>query len=464
MIATFARKQSVSVSIIDANAEYLTPEETAARIADIDPLLTAIVVYGHNPSASTQTMPAAGAICSAIKRAAPQLKTIMVGGHAAALPKHTLEEGQSDFVCGGEGPHTVVDLVEALRTGREDELNKVRGLWYWDGGKPRSTAPAPLVKDLDQDMPELAWDLLPMDTYRAHNWHCFDGLQRQPYAAVYTTLGCPYHCSFCCIQAPFKEGEKALGFKPQVNSYRFWNPQIVIAQIDKLVNEYGVRNLKIADEMFVLNPRHVNEICDLITQRGYDLNIWAYSRVDSIREEMVDRLRRAGFSLLSFGIEAGNPRVRESVDKGFDQEKIFETLGRVSAAGVNVGGNYIFGLPEDDMDSMQATLDLALELNAEWANFYCTMAYPGSALYDLAVRNGWALPEDWGGYSQYSAKTLPLPTNYLSASEVLRFRDRAFQTYYTNPKYLAMVGQKFGAQTLEHIREMTSHTLLRENV
>ena len=197
MIATFARSKGASVSIIDANAEYLTPEETADRIADMDPLLTAVVVYGHHPSASTQAMPAAGAICTAVKQRAPQLKTILVGGHAAALPKQTLEEQHSDFVCGGEGPHTLVELVQALQTGRDDELNKVRGLWYWVGGTPRSTAPAPLVKDLDQEMPELAWDLLPMETYRAHNWHCFDGLQRQPYASVYTTLGCPYHCSFC---------------------------------------------------------------------------------------------------------------------------------------------------------------------------------------------------------------------------------------------------------------------------
>ena len=70
---------------------------------------------------------------------------------------------------------------------------------------------APLVKDLDTDMPGVAWDLLPMSRYRAHNWHCFGHLQREPYAALYTTLGCPYHCSFCCIQAPFKDGEEAAG-------------------------------------------------------------------------------------------------------------------------------------------------------------------------------------------------------------------------------------------------------------
>ena len=82
-------------------------------------------------------------------------------------------------------------------------------------------------------------------------------MQRQPYAAIYTTLGCPYHCSFCCIQAPFKSGEDLLGYKPQVNTYRFWSPETVVKGIDRLVNDYGVRNIKFADEMFVLNNRHI---------------------------------------------------------------------------------------------------------------------------------------------------------------------------------------------------------------
>ena len=156
MIATFARRRGISVAILDANAEDLTPQETAERIADMKPLLTAVVVYGHQPSASTQTMPAVRAICNAIKEQTPDLKTILVGGHAAALPEPTLKEEETDFVCGGEGPYTVVELVQALRTNRNEDLAKVRGLWYWDGSKARSTPTAPLVSDLDGEMPEMA--------------------------------------------------------------------------------------------------------------------------------------------------------------------------------------------------------------------------------------------------------------------------------------------------------------------
>ena len=463
LMASFVRRHGISVQILDSNAEGIDPQETAERIVEMEPLLVAIVVYGHHPSASTQNMPASGQICTAVKALEPGLKTILVGGHVAALPERTLREEETDFVCTGEGPQTLLELVQAVKSGESADYGKVSGLCYWEGGAVKFTAPAPLVAAPEQEMPELAWDLLPMEKYRAHNWHCFGDLQRQPYAAIYTTLGCPYHCTFCCIQAPFKSGEKALGMLEAVNSYRFWSPESVITQIDKLVNDHGVRNIKIADEMFVLNRRHVMGICDLIIQRGYDLNIWAYARVDTLRDGMLEKLKQAGVNWLAFGIEAGSDHVRRDVQKGIDAEDVYRSMEKVRSAGINVIGNYIFGLPEDDHASMQATLDLALELNSEFANLYCAMAYPGSQLYQIALREGTPLPEKWSGYSQYSEDALPLPTKHVSTGEVLRFRDYAFQVYFNNPDYLSLIDRKFGSDTVEHIRSMASHSLVRRH-
>src|SRR5207248_4019083 len=166
----------------------------------------------------------------------------------------------------GEGLHTLVCLVEALKTPAPD-FARVPGPWYRDDGRPRRTPDRPLVGDLDGEMPGVAWDLLPMNRYRAHNWHCLDGRPRQPYAALYTTLGCPYHCTFCCIQAPFRSGERAAGLRESLNSYRYWSPAQVLAQIDLLVSSSGVRNIKIADEMFVLNRKHVLAIRDGLIER-----------------------------------------------------------------------------------------------------------------------------------------------------------------------------------------------------
>jgi len=462
-IAEFVRRRGYSAAILDADAEELGPGETAERAAELRPLLTAVVVYGHNPSASTQVMPAAGEICRAIREAAVPTRVLLLGGHVAALPERTVRDEEADFVCGGEGPCTVCELVEALRAGgRAGDLEKVRDLWYRDeDGTIRNTPPAPLVQDLDREMPGVAWDLLPMDRYRAHNWHCFDGLEREPYGALYTTLGCPFRCTFCCIQAPFRSGERALGLREGVNSYRRWSPAAVLRQLEVLVTKYGVRNVKFADEIFLLKTDHVEAICDGIIDRGWDLNIWAYARVDTLYDDLLEKLKKAGVNWLALGIESGNARVRKDVKKAFTPEKLERGLAKLRRHGIAVCGNYIFGLPEDDEESMRDTLDLALEIKAEWGNFYCAMAYPGSELYRRAMAEGWPLPESWSGYSQLSVDTTPLPTRYLSPAEVLKFRDHAFQVYYSDEGYLEVIRRRYGEKTVAHIREMAHRKLER---
>jgi hypothetical protein len=113
---------------------------------------------------------------------------------------------------------------------------------------------------------------------------------------------------------------------------------------------------------------------------------------------------------------------------------------------------------------MRETLELAKELNCEFSNFYSAMAYPGSPLYKLAVENGWELPETWGGYSQHSYDSKPLRTDKVSAAEVLGFRDKAFEEYFSTPRYLDMVTQRFGWEPRKHIEQMTKHRLKRKLV
>ena len=163
--------------------------------------------------------------------------------------------------------------------------------------------------------------------------------------------------------------------------------------------------------------------------------------MDTVKDGMLDKLKRAGFNWLALGIEAADDRVLTDVDKRYEVHEVYDTVRKIKEAGINIIGNYIFGLPEDTLETMQQTLDLALDLNCEFANFYSAMAYPGSPLYDEAVRRGWELPDSWSGYSQHAVNTLPLPTRHLSAGEVLRFRDHAFNVYSrTSPTWTSSSG------------------------
>jgi len=442
LIAAYIRKQGYSVNIIDAEAENLSPNEIVDNISQFNPLLVGIIASGTNPSASTMNMTGAGAILTSLENKAIHIKTFLGGLHPSALPERTLREENVDFVCQGEGFYTILKLLETLKSKKEDY--NINGLWYREGGNIISNPRAPLIENLDE-LPFVAWDLLPMDKYRAHNWHCFGHLnQRNPYAIIYTSLGCPFSCRFCCINSIF--GKRGI---------RYRSPERVVEEIDLLVKNYRVKNIKILDEMFVLDEDRVTGICDLIIQRSYDLNIWAYARIDTINERLLKKMKQAGINWLAFGIESGNKKVRDGMAKGgFDQDKIRKIIEITHAVGIYIVANFIFGLPDDDFQTMQQTLGMAKDLNCEYTNFYVAMAYPGSQLYEDALRQGIRLPQDWLGYAQFSEATLPLSTKYLSSADVLRFRDRAFEEYFSSPKYIEMITEKFGRETAEHIKEM----------
>lgn len=449
-IASYLRNNGFVVEVIDANAENISPSDTAKMVKELNPLVAAVIVYGSQPSASTQNMTIAGRICDALKEYT--VSKVAIGGlHPSALPNRTLEDENVDFVIEGEGPYTLTNLITALKT-KSPDFNDVSGLWYHENGIIKNNGKTPLINDLDKVFGIAAWDLLPMEKYRAHNWHCFDDMDnRTPYGAIYTSLGCPYSCSFCCINAPFG--------KPGI---RYRSPENVIMEIGVLVEKYGVRNLKIIDELFVLNEKHYMSIVKAIIKRGYDLNMWAYARVDSIKPDNLEEMKRSGINWLGLGIESVSEQVRDGVNKRIRKTNIKEIVRQIQDAGIRVGANYIFGLPDDTLETMEETLNFALELNTELANFYCAMAYPGSKLYDIAIQEGGDLPKEWHCYSQHSYETLPLPTKYISAGDVLKFRDDAFHQYFENAGYLNMIEHKFGEGVKGHIKEMTKTRLRRK--
>lgn len=449
VIAAYLRTNSFSVAIIDANADNLSPDETAEKTNALNPLLAAVIVYGSQPSASTQNMTVAGKICRALKEKT-SAKIAMGGLHPSALPGKTVVEESVDFVVQGEGPLTLKPLLETLKGGRADYAG-IPGLWRLEDGGLKNNPVAPLIEKLDETLPVAAWDLLPMEKYRAHNWHCFDDLKnRSPYGAIYTSFGCPYSCVFCCINAPFGK-----------SGIRYRSPERVIEEIDLLVKTYGIRNIKIVDELFVFKESHYMGIVDLIIKNGYNLNLWAYARVDTVKSGNLKKMKQAGINWLALGIESGNPDVRDGASKRMRISDIKQVVRKIQDEGIRVIGNFIFGLPDDTMETMQETLDAAMDLNCEFPNFYCAMAYPGSKLYDIAIEEAWEMPAEWHGYSQHSYEMLPLPTKHIGAREVLQFRDNSFHTYFANPDYLSMIEEKFGAGIREHLLTMSSVRLKR---
>jgi radical SAM superfamily enzyme YgiQ (UPF0313 family) len=304
------------------------------------------------------------------------------------------------------------------------------------------------MKNLDE-LPLAAWDLLPMEKYKAHHWQCWNGRKKNSFALVFSSLGCPFGCEFCSVNVVY--GKRGA---------RYLKPESFVKQIDDLYKNYNIENYEIIDDTFTLNTERVIKICDLLIARNYNINMWCFARTDRVDPTMLLKMKQAGINWVFLGIEAGNEETLSNVLKKQNVNQIKSAVNAIKNAGINVGGNFVFGLSGDTLESMQETLDLAIELNCEWNNFFIPMAYPGTILYKNALGKG-KLPKKWEQYGFFAPNALPLPTETLTSKQILEFRDKAFNTLYSQEKYQNMIREKFGEKIVLYIQEMLKKKIER---
>ena len=476
LLAEAVRSRGFLPGILDVNAENLTIEEAIQRIKTTNPRLICFVVYGQNVNAGTVSMSGAVKLSEAIKNDIPGTTISYIGSYVQALPKKALEDEFSiDIVFLNEGVYALTNLL-SLNDFKLESLSQVHGIGYRDAdGKVRLTAPERIVPSsrMDSDLPGYAWDLLPfrnqpLDMYRSPLWHAEyqEGL-RSPYAAIQTSLGCNFGCSFCMINILNRDDNQEIGVASNYKGMRFWSTEHNLRQFD-ILNDLGVSTIRIVDEMFLLYKKHYVPLCEGLAKKEYsgNLRMWSYSRVDTVTNgEFLNIIRNAGIKWLCLGIESATKSVRLEVSKGkFEDVDIRQVINHVHSAGIEVMANYIVGLPGETRESMKHTLDFSLELCTSGWNMYAAMALPGSELYKHALEMGYELPKDYTGYSFHSEDTLPLRTENLSAADILDFRDRAFTIYHSDPNFLSRIETRFGPAAVNNIKETTKIKLERQIV
>jgi anaerobic magnesium-protoporphyrin IX monomethyl ester cyclase len=466
LLANSVRQHGFGVSIYDMEIETHSEKEFISEIESRNPDLILFVVTGQNPNASTAAMQGAVEAAEIIKNNLPNKLICFVGPHVNALPYETLQKHSFiDLVLTNEGVYSLRNLMRSsLKT---SDFPTIKGIGYRDesGSIVINEAEGIVPQDLLHiDLPGVAYDLMPdLGRYRTSSWHAnYIDEDRSPFASIYTSLGCIFKCEFCMINIINRTSNDLTKVSSDFSTFRYWDPNFTIKQLDYLASK-GVKQLKIADEMWVLRPKHFEVLCDLIIERGYNFNIWAYSRIDTVKPQYLEKLKRAGVNWLALGIEAGNQNIRREITKGkFEDINIRDVMRMVHGAGINVVANYIVGLGTETWDTMQETLNLALELNAENSNIYCATPLPGSPLYRKAKNLNWQLPTNYSEYGFLSYDHIPSPTANLTSKEIVAFRDYAFTTLFTNPRFISMIGNKFGPKAVDNIKRMTNIPLERK--
>ena len=473
LLAQSMRSVDYEVRILDANAEDLSKEEILKRILNFSPRLICIVVYGQNVNAGTTNMSGAVHISNFLKNENIKIPISFIGSHVQALPLETLAKEKSiDFLFTNEGVYALRNVLK-LKDFSSKQLEQVKGIAIRKDDKIILNMPEKIVPNekMDEDLPGYAWDLLPfkknpLDLYRSPMWHAeYDFEKRSPYASIQTSLGCQFGCNFCMINIINRDDNKEIGVASDYSKMRFWSTDFIIKEFDKLIS-MGVKTIRIVDEMFLLNPKYYIPLCEKLAERNIDdtLRIWSYSRIDTVkRPEILKLVRKAGIKWLALGIESGDKSVRLEVDKGkFEDVDVRKVIDKLHESDINVMANYIYGLPGDTRETIEKTFQLSLELCTAGWNTYGAMALPGSLLYKNALEKGTKLPETYEGYSFHSYETLPLPTEKLTAKEIITLRDDAFNKYHNHKPFLKLIEKKFGKKAAENIAEMTKIKLKRK--
>jgi anaerobic magnesium-protoporphyrin IX monomethyl ester cyclase len=359
----------------------LTKEQIAQRIKQWKPDLVVITVPF---SGWWQT---AFETASAVKIVSTEIKTALIGLHPSAKPLESLAEQNIDFVVIGEPELTVQELASVLEKGNLEDLKKVKGLGFIKDGKPVITPPRPVIEDLDS-LPFPARHLLPMkELFAAVKQTPIRGEIRKPCVRFLTSRGCPNNCIFC-------SNHIVMGKK-----WRGRSPENVVAELEQIVHDYGIQQVDFEDDNMTFNKKRMEAICDLIVQRGIDIEWYTPNgvRADCLDAELLAKMRRSGCQRIYVAPESGVQRVVDGIiKKNQDLHKVEEAIVNAHRVGIKVSTFFIMGFIGETKQDMQATIAYAHKLRGLGADrFYFSYATPltGTELYRQAKEGGYLKPE-----------------------------------------------------------------------
>ncbi len=341
-----------------------------------------------------------------IKKNVPDAVTGVFGTHVTALPEVALANPSIDAVVRREPEQTIREIC----LHGPGDWEGIDGLSFrdWETGGPRHNRDRGLLRP--EDIPSPAWRSLDISPYRLP-------LKGRPFLIVAPIRGCPYICNFCT--APLYYGKK-LRKRPVT---------MVVDEIEENMGMFKVRDFFIWADTFTADKGYVKAFSREIVTRGLKISWTCNSRVDTVDREMLSLMKEAGLWMISFGLESGNNEVLEQTGKKITVE---QSKGAVSIAhelGIKTSGHFVLGLPGETERSMNDTLKLALDLPLDIAQFYTAAPFPGTRLYDLALKKGW-LQTDSTLAQDRAAMDLPgLPGQRVDA-----FRRYAYRRFYERPK------------------------------
>jgi radical SAM superfamily enzyme YgiQ (UPF0313 family) len=372
-------------------------------------------------SSTTPLIQEAWEVAATIK--AQGITTILGGPHLTLMPEESLDQPGVDYTFKGEAEDGIVEFAEALAGKRE--IATVDGLYYKRDGRVVANAPRHLPKDIDR-YPFPAHHLFKIEKY-TNLQPLTDGLKRTRTFTILTSRGCPYQCTFCSKPITGK-------------SWRERSVENVVAEWKWLVKDLQATEIGITDDIWNLKINRAKDICRGIIEEGANTVPWVTvhgMKVNSTDLELFQLMKKAGCKRVGFGVESGDPRIlKEIIKKGQTMDMVREAFRNARKAGLQTMGFFIYGMPGETEETMEATTRFALELDPDLAHFMIAAPYPGTAMYDLIKKEGNIFANEWKDFAIQEAKT-SFDFGDLKGDVVERKWREAYRRFYLRPRRVA---------------------------
>lgn len=393
-LAAYLKKSDIPYGIIDGKYENINSSSLVQRIVDLNPPLVGF-------TAMTPELVDVVELARQVKEAVPEIKSVIGGPHATALPEETLREFPVfDYAISGEGEITLAELVNSYKD--TASLKNIPGLAFRENGNIRFNPGSKFVNNIE-DIP-------------VPDWESFSGADAYP---ILTARGCPFQCNFC-MQVSGRKLRKR-------------SPENVIDEIEHIIENFHPDKLTFHDETFGIDKVWTHKLLDMMLEKNIHKKIrWeATTRVDIADLELYKKIKATNCSFLGYGVESGNAKILKQTKKNITLEQVENAVKLANKAKLSTGSMFIIGHPNETRSDIEDTINFASKLKTDTTACGIMVPYPGTEIAEIVKRgegNYKVISTDWSDFNKQIGNILEL--NDIPRKDLEYFQLKLYLKFY----------------------------------
>lgn len=358
-------------------------------------------------------------VAALVKKVNKNILIVMGGAHATACAPLVLKDKNVDLVVMGEGELTILDIADRIENNKS--ITNIPGTALREGKKVLTHPRRDFVVNLD-DLPDVAWHLLPMESYLKKRSMTREFSRRSPRTNIITSRGCPGNCVFCSIHAIWG------------HRWRPRSPERVAAEMEYLVKTYGIKEFYVLDDNVSLKKDRMIKICDLILSKNLNISWAAPNGVAlwTLDKEVLFKMKKSGFYRITFGIESGCARTLRFIRKPMVLKKAEEIIALSNKLGLWTHSTFIIGFPDETGEEIEETIRWTISSDLNFVSYYIATPYPGTDLNQEFIKLK-LLTQKQTEFMNYSSISVSgYDTLHFNRDKLNQLRDQAYSRFFSS--------------------------------